>query len=165
MGWRLVCPAQLPSTHSLSVPPRQLPQAWLLGEAGGSKPAAVPSGDSQALNPLALKIKQLIAQQGLRQLWELFVLLRGSSRAGIFDSEVKTLDSLSLFIKFLDKWLDRGVLQVLTELNRIITTGIGKGEVLFPALSENEGCLGFCFLHIWGAIYKRWLWKLVFLNS
>lgn len=84
--------------------------------------------------------------------------MRGfSSGAGIFDSEVKTLDSLSLMIKFLDKWLDRRVLQVLTELNKIIITGTGQGEVFFPTLSENEGCLGFYFVHILGAIYKRLL--------
>ena len=42
----------------------------------------------------------------------------------------------SPFIKGLDKWLDRRVLQVWAQLNRILITGIGKGALIFPVLNE-----------------------------
>lgn len=62
----------------------------------------------------------------------MFVSLKGFRLgAGIFDARIITVDSLSRFIKFLDKWLDRRVLQVLTHLNKIIITGTGKGELFF----------------------------------
>lgn len=50
----------------------------------------------------------------------------------------------SHFIKGLDKWLDRRVLQVWAQLNRILITGIGKGAPIFPVPNEKADSVLFC---------------------
>lgn len=56
----------------------------------------------------------------------------------VFDAGVKTVDPWSLVLKHLHKWLDRRVVRALVQLNKIIFTGTGKGELISPTRNDNE---------------------------